>query len=184
MLILLNKRWKSGSCLLLACQTMANKHSFPWLELFITVWILECNYALYLSCIIHTIIIPWLNYLFITRGYICSVSLEDFFFFQWCVSLSCPSSGWSIQEEPLVLSPWLVCWQFGQTSHLHIFMLLVKDAGLERFQSYKCLRMFALFSELSWEGLFIPAIIILWSLIWNHFRKWLSLGAACLPRSS
>lgn len=68
MLILLNKRWKSGSCLLLACQTVANKHSFPWLEFFITVWILECNYALYLSCIRHTIIIPQLNYLFITGG--------------------------------------------------------------------------------------------------------------------
>lgn len=80
MLILLNKRWKSDFCLLLACQTVANKHSFPWLELFITVWILECNYALYLSCIIHTIIIPQLNYLFITRRNVCSVSLEDFFF--------------------------------------------------------------------------------------------------------
>ena len=39
-------------------------------------------------------------------------------------------------------------------------MLLEKDSGQEKFQGYKCLRMFALLSELSWEGLFILAIII------------------------
>lgn len=146
MLILLNKRWKSGSCLLLACQTIANKHSFPWLEPFMAVWILECNYALYLSCIIHAIIIPQLNYLFITRGDICLVSLEDFFLVVPLIVLpfikmECP--GGASHSEPLACL--LTC---GWTSQPHLFMLLEKDTGQKKFQGYKCLRMFALFSEL------------------------------------
>lgn len=165
MLILLNKRWKSDFCFLLACQTVANKHSFPWLELFITVWILECNYDLYLSCIIHTIIIPQLNYLFITRRNVCSVSLEDFFFFggaSHCLALH--QDGLRVAAW----SPWLVCWQLGLTFQPHLFMVLEEDAGSKKFQGYKHLRMF---SQLSWEGLFILAIIMLWNLIWNLFRK-------------
>lgn len=171
MLILLNKRWKSGSCLLLACQTMANKHSFPWLELFITVWILECNYALYLSCIIHTIIIPQLNYLFITKGDICSVSWEDFFFFWWCLSLPCPSSRWNILEEPLALSPWLVCWQFGQTfSHIYscCWRKMLGKRNFKVINVWECLQCFQSFPGKDFLFLLLSSYEIWFGIIFEN----------------
>lgn len=73
---LLNRRWKSALCLLLACQPMARRHPFPWLVPFISQWFPECNYTLDLRCIIHTITIPQPSLLFINRGDICSIVLE------------------------------------------------------------------------------------------------------------
>lgn len=163
MLILLNKRWKSGSCLLLACQTMANKHSFPWLQLFITVWILECNYALNLSFIIHTIIIPWLNYLFIARGDICSVSLEDFFLGGVSHCLALHREGVS-RRRPSLWVPGLSVDSLDKLPSYIYSCCWRKTLGKRNFRAinvWECLQ----FSELSWEGLFILAIIISWSLI-------------------
>lgn len=80
------------------------------------------------------------------------------------VRTDCP--GGAARSQPLT-GPRTVGMNFPVT-FIHAVSKRCRD---KEFQGYKCFRMFVLFSELSWEGFFILAIIILGNLIWNLFRK-------------
>ena len=80
------------------------------------------------------------------------------------IRTDCP--GGAAHSEPLA-GPLTVGMNFPAT----FIRAVAKRCRAKEFQGYKCFRMFVLFSELSWEGFFIRAIIILGNLIGNLFRK-------------